>query len=69
MRRIGEKRRLENLVSENTPLYAPVIAYIGLLLMRCGALLLEHYARASGITPLKIKLVTEPVELVSRQAK
>lgn len=69
MRRIGEKRQLENSAPRRRPFYAPLLAYAGVLLMRCGAILLERYTHASGIAPLKIRLITEPTEVQSWQSR
>ena len=61
MRRVGEKRHLENSLPrpQRKPLYAPVLAYAGVILTKLGAVLQERYARPSDISVLRPETVSE----------
>jgi hypothetical protein len=51
MRRIGEKRHLENSLprAQWKPVYAPILAYAGVLLSKAGMMLQERYTYSSDI--------------------
>lgn len=60
MRRVGEKRQLENSLPrpQRKPIYAPILAYAGVLLSKAGMMLQERYARPTDIV-LRIEVVNE----------
>jgi hypothetical protein len=51
MRRIGEKRQLENSLprAQWKPVYAPILSYAGVLLSKAGTILQERYTNSSDI--------------------